>query len=119
MAYGNSADFEEMIKRLDDVEEQLLSIYQRKTKMDRSELRNMLAKETWMDAEEAKSLGFADELMASDEELNIAACCDKAYWLKDMPKMKSKNDYIKNKLNNLRSNVGSLLASSAVIPKTK
>jgi ATP-dependent protease ClpP protease subunit len=118
MGYGNSSDFEELIKRLDDVEEQLLSIYQRKTKMDRSELRNMLAKATWMDADEALSMGFVDEKMAKDEELNIAAC-DNAFWLKDMPKIKSKNDFIKGKINNLRSSVGSLLASSAVTPKTK
>lgn len=117
MVSGNSVDLEETIKRLDDVEEQLLSIYQRRTKLDRSTLRNMLSKTTWMDASEAKELGFIDDMMADEDTLKIAACVDKAYWLKDMPKMKSKNTYIKEKLTNLRSEVGNLLASRAVNSK--
>jgi len=84
-AMGNSNDFEETINRLLDVEEQLVSIYAKKTKIDRNEIKKMLSDETWMDAEQAVEKGFADSTF--EDSVPIAASVfDSAKWIQKAPK---------------------------------
>ena len=61
MASGNSDDLEKTISILDDIENQMLNIYSKKTKMSRIEIKDLLAKETWMDADMALEYGFIDK----------------------------------------------------------
>jgi ATP-dependent Clp protease, protease subunit len=86
MAFGNSDELEKSIQRLDDVEEQLVSIYARKTKLDRAEIRSMLREETWLDADQAIAKGFADKSVATD--MPIAAAFDKTPWIKNKPEQR-------------------------------
>lgn len=68
---GNARDFQDAIETLDRIENQMIDIYSRKVDVPRNELRTMLAKETWMNAEEAIELGFATSVA---EEMPVAAC---------------------------------------------
>lgn len=112
MTIGNSDELERMISRLDDVEEQLLSIYSKKTKKPRNELRTMLAADggdgTWLDSVNAKQHGFVDKI-ANDQAL-IAASATKANWIKNMPKASTDNDLVKEKMNNLKGKIEDFLA---------
>lgn len=110
MAFGNASDLEETINRLDDVEEQLVNIYRRKTGLDRSEIKTMLAAETWLDADQALEYGFVDKKMAEDEAIDIAASLKRAKWINKMPDIKTKDDFVKKQVNNLKKNVEEFLA---------
>lgn len=105
---GNATDLEEMAERLLQIDEQLLNIYHRKTRMDKLELRNMIAAETWIPADEAVEMGFASE--TSVEEAVIAASATKAKWLKNTPQIENKNIIIKDKITNFKNDIERYLA---------
>ena len=62
MAFGNANDFEKEIEVLNKVEETLISNYMRKFNGTEEELKQMLADEMWLTAEEAVGYGFVDEI---------------------------------------------------------
>jgi len=64
---GNSDDMNKTIERLEKAEESMLSAYQDKTGLEISEIKELLAAETWLTASEAVNKGFADEI--EDTEL--------------------------------------------------
>lgn len=110
--YGNSNELEEMISLLDEVEEQLVSIYRRKTNMDRSEIKNMLSKETWMNASEAKEMGFVDSIMEEDQEIKMAACnkdYSKIPWMKNKKTDTGRNAYVKDQITKFKQDAEALL----------
>jgi ATP-dependent Clp protease protease subunit len=111
--FGNQRDMEEKIQVLDTIEEEMLSIYAKRTGMSRSELRTMVHAETWFGSEEAIEMGFASKV---DEELNIAACADASvkYYskmYKNLPteKIVTQSDIVKRKLKNINSNIEDFL----------
>lgn len=110
IAMGDSRDFENTIDRLMDVEEQLLNLYVKKTKIDRNELRAMLEKETWMDSAVAVELGFADRVSEEAETLPIAASYfDKASWITKRPKaFKSEASVIKKEIESLKNKINQI-----------
>lgn len=110
MAMGNSSDLEETIDRLNDVEEQILGIYQRNTKLDRSELRKMVAEETWLDANQAVEYGFAQRKMEDDESIDMAASLNGATWIKNKPQLATKKKIVNNKVNEFKNNIKDFLA---------
>lgn len=61
-AGGNAEDLEKVIEMLETVEESIVPIYADRTGLDRTKIQEMLNAETWMSAEEAVELGFADEV---------------------------------------------------------
>ncbi len=71
VAYGNSAEMQKAIEMLGSVKDSILNAYEIKTGMSRTKLSHLMDSETWMDANKAIELGFADELMqrstATDE----------------------------------------------------
>lgn len=71
VAFGNSAEMQKAIDMLDSVKDSILNAYEIKTGLSRSKLSHLMDAETWMDANKAIELGFADELMqrsaATDE----------------------------------------------------
>lgn len=103
---GNADDFEKTIQRLDDVEEQMISIYRNKTKMDRAEIRDLLRGETWMDADMAIEKGFANSKI--EDGIKIAASMDKAVWIKHKPVFE--NRVFKSEVANLKSQISDFLA---------
>jgi ATP-dependent Clp endopeptidase proteolytic subunit ClpP len=62
IAMGNSNDFREMADTLDKIRESSLAVYAKKTGMKDDELIPLLDAETWMTADDAKKLGFCDEI---------------------------------------------------------
>ena len=71
VAFGNSAEMQKAIDMLDSVKNSILNAYEIKTGLSRDKLSHLMDAETWMDANKAIELGFADELMqrsgATDE----------------------------------------------------
>lgn len=110
MAMGNALELEDTINRLDEVTEQLLGIYQRKTRLDRSEIRKMLTEETWLDAAQAMEYGFVDKIMEADETLDMAASLDNAKWIRKQPKFDNTNKYVKSEVSNLKDEIKDFLA---------
>lgn len=71
-AFGNATEMEKAIAMLDEVKESIINAYEIKTGMSRAKLSHLMDAETWMNANMALELGFADEIMqrsAEDEEM--------------------------------------------------
>jgi len=109
-AMGNSNDILAVVDRLDEVEEQLVGIYVRKTGLDRTEIKELMAKETWFDAQQAIEAGFADKTMETEEAINIAASLERASWIRNKPVFNNFNDIIEKEINNCKNNIESFLA---------
>lgn len=70
---GAAGDKEAMQRALDElerVENDILDVYENKTKLPREELANMMKEETWMTPQEAKDKGFIDSIK---EEMKAVA----------------------------------------------
>lgn len=63
MAFGDSAEMQKAISMLDEVKESIINAYEIKTGMSRTKLSHLMDAETWMNANMAVELGFADEIM--------------------------------------------------------
>lgn len=64
-------DSEEMLKAkalLDEVKESIINAYELKTGLSRAKLSHFMDNETWMNANKAIELGFADKVMFADDE---------------------------------------------------
>lgn len=83
-AMGNRMELDNVVNRLMDVEEQLIGIYARRSKMDRAEIKALLEAETWMNADEAIEKGFADK--KAEETAAIAASAINSRWIAKKPK---------------------------------
>jgi len=83
-AMGNRMELDNTVNRLLDVEEQMISIYKKKTGMDRAEIKAMLEAETWLGAEDAILKGFVDSKVA--ESMPIAASAIESVWIGKKPK---------------------------------
>jgi ATP-dependent protease ClpP protease subunit len=59
---GNEDDHQRSINALRSITDGMINAYAKKTKLDRAELRDMLAAETWFNADQAVEKGFADEV---------------------------------------------------------
>lgn len=109
IAMGNDLEMLDVVDRLQDVENQILGIYKKKTNLDQTELRAMLAKTTWFDAEQAVESGFAHKI-ADEMEFSIAASLDRAEWITKRPKFKSQNEVVKEETNKILENMKGFLA---------
>jgi ATP-dependent Clp protease protease subunit len=108
-AYGNRKELDTTIDRLMDVEEQLISIYAKKTKLSRAEIRDMLEKETWMDASQAKEMKFVDQTIG--QEMPIAASLLNKSWFKAAPKNAATDTALaKSKVTEFKKQVEDFLA---------
>jgi ATP-dependent Clp protease protease subunit len=67
-AFGNSAEMQKAIDMLGSVKDSILNAYEIKTGMSRTKLSHLMDAETWMDANKAMELGFADEIMKRSVE---------------------------------------------------
>jgi len=84
LAMGNRMELDNTVNRLMDVEEQLISIYAKKSGLGRSEIKAMLEAETWLDSDQAIEKGFVDR--KSEESLPIAASVLDSQWINRKPK---------------------------------
>ena len=73
---GNKDDFQKMVDMLSTVDKSIANAYVGKTKMDKTKLMELMSKETWLDAETAKEMGFVDSIMFQEEFQAIASVSD-------------------------------------------
>lgn len=60
IAFGNKDEMEKAISMLNEVKESIINAYEIKTGISRAKLSRLMDAETWMDANKALELGFAD-----------------------------------------------------------
>lgn len=109
-AMGNRTALDNTINRLMDVEEQLISIYAKRTKKDRQEIRAMLEAETWLDSDQAVEFGFIDR-KSDEESMPIAASAFNQAWINKTPKTyKSQNKTVDDFKLNLKNKIKAKIA---------
>lgn len=67
IAFGNKGEMEKAISMLDEVKESIINAYEIKTGLSRAKLSHLMDSETWMDANKAVELGFADDILKRSE----------------------------------------------------
>lgn len=73
IALGGAGDMRAMAEALDRIGTSIVSMYAAKAALDRAEIAQMMADETWISAAEAVEAGFADEMV---ETVEISAAFD-------------------------------------------
>jgi ATP-dependent Clp protease protease subunit len=68
LAVGNKRDLNKTAELLQKVDESILNDYERKTSLNRDELKAWMEAETWFSAEEAKDHGFIDSIIDEDAQ---------------------------------------------------
>ena len=72
IAWGDSAEMQKAVAMLDEVKESIINAYEIKTGLDRKKLSKLMDAETWMDANSAIEMGFADEIMQRNTAEDMA-----------------------------------------------
>lgn len=72
IAFGDHKEFAKAIDMLDEVKESIINAYAIKTGLSRAKLSHLMDSETWMNANKAIELGFADDVIgeSKDKEMN-------------------------------------------------
>ena len=71
IAFGNKDEMEKAINMLDEVKESIINAYEIKTGLSRAKLSHLMDSETWMDANKAVELGFADDILKRSETTDV------------------------------------------------
>lgn len=66
--YGEVKDLENGIELLTEVKESIINSYAMKTGLSRAKISHMMDDETWMSAQKAVDLGFADSMMYKNDD---------------------------------------------------
>ena len=70
VAIGDSEEMQKAIAMLSEVKESIINAYEIKTGLSRTKLSHLMDAETWLNANKAIELGFADEIL-EDEKKHI------------------------------------------------
>jgi ATP-dependent Clp protease, protease subunit len=76
LGYYYASDLRKMADDLDQVGEPIINTYKEKSGMPAAEIKKLMDAETWMTAEEAVELGFADEVLKTKR---VAASLNKGF----------------------------------------
>ena len=68
VAIGDTEEMQKAIAMLDEVKESIITAYELKTGMSRAKLAHLMDAETWMNAQKAIELGFADGILTRESE---------------------------------------------------
>ncbi|OXS26597.1 MAG: peptidase [Acetobacterium sp. MES1] len=68
VAIGDSAEMKKAIQMLEEVKESIINAYELKTGQPRAKLSKLMDGETWLNANKALELGFADEMLFDERE---------------------------------------------------
>lgn len=79
---GRSSDLRKTADLMDQVNETMVSSYTKRSKQKPEKIRKMMEDETWMEASEAVSLGFADVVTGA---ISMAACVSDPNRFKNLP----------------------------------
>ena len=75
MSVGNADELRAQADELDRFDKKLVNIYENKTYMSGDEIMTLMREERWMDMDEAKELGFIDEIntteIANSEDFEV------------------------------------------------
>ena len=71
-AVGDSQELRKIADQLDKIGESIISVYATRTGLDTDTIKDMLDAETWMTADEAVEMGFADEAVEGKTKLSDA-----------------------------------------------
>jgi ATP-dependent Clp protease protease subunit len=71
IAIGDSEEMQKAIDMLSEVKESIVNAYEIKSGLSRAKISKLMDAETWMNAKEAKRLGFADEILFSDGDKSL------------------------------------------------
>lgn len=67
IAMGDHKDMQKAIEMLDEVKESIINAYEIKTSLSRAKLSHLMDAETWMNANKAVELGFADGVLEDEK----------------------------------------------------
>lgn len=67
VAMGDTAEMQKAIDMLSEVKESIMNAYEIKTGMSRAKISHLMDAETWMNANKAVELGFADDILSREE----------------------------------------------------
>lgn len=70
---GNADDMQKTVDMLKGIDKSIANAYILKTGINQEKLLDMMAKETWLDADTAKEMGFANSIMFEDEFQAVAS----------------------------------------------
>ena len=74
VAFGDHEDMQKAIDMLTEVKESIINAYEIKTNMSRAKLSHLMDSETWMNANKAIELGFADDILTDEKaEVDVPA----------------------------------------------
>lgn len=72
IAMGDHEDMQKAIEMLDEVKESIINAYEIKTSLSRAKLSHLMDAETWMNANKAVELGFADGILEDEKTADAA-----------------------------------------------
>lgn len=67
IAMGDTAEMQKAIDMLTSVKDSIINAYEIKTSLSRAKLAHLMDAETWMDANKAVELGFADGILSRED----------------------------------------------------
>ncbi len=70
VAIGDTEEMKRAIDMLSEVKESIINAYEIKTGLSRAKLSHLMDAETWMNANKAMELGFADEVLFEDKRIS-------------------------------------------------
>lgn len=65
-AFGDTEEMQKAISMLSEVKESIINAYEIKTGLSRAKISRLMDAETWMNAKKAVELGFADDILYTD-----------------------------------------------------
>ena len=71
IAFGDSGEMQRAIDMLSSVKDSIINAYELKTGLSRVKLAHLMDSETWMDANKAIELGFADEIIQRNGAVDL------------------------------------------------
>ena len=73
IAFGDHTDMQRAIDLLNEVKESIINAYVLKTGLSRAKLSHLMDAETWMNANKAMELGFADGVIQGESPMGCSA----------------------------------------------
>lgn len=65
-AFGDTQEMQKAISMLGEIKESIINAYEIKTGLSRSKISRLMDEESWMNAKKAVELGFADDILYTD-----------------------------------------------------
>ena len=72
VAFGDSSEMQKAIEMLGSVKDSIINAYEIKTGLSRAKLSHLMENETWMNANKAVEMGFADGILEDAKRMPVA-----------------------------------------------